>query len=164
MFHHGEEVGEDLGGVGFVGEAVPHGHVGETGQLFHDVLTEAAVFDAVVHTGEHAGGVGHGFLLADLGAAGKIGAVAALIVDGGLEGAAGAGGGLFENEGDVLALEELGFAAGLAQSLEAGGEVEQAGQLFTGEVGDLEEVAVLEIHGKLLKRQKWSIMPTSSHL
>ena len=128
VFHHGEEIGEDLGGVGFVGEAVPHGHVGEAGQLFHDALAEAAVLDAVVHAGEHAGGIGHGFLLAYLGAAGKVGAVAALIVHGGLEGAAGAGGSLFEDEGDVLAGEELGFAASLAQGLEAGGEVEQAGQ------------------------------------
>ena len=32
----GEEVGEDLGGVELVGQAVPDRHTGVAGQLFHD--------------------------------------------------------------------------------------------------------------------------------
>ena len=163
VFLHGEEVRKDLRGVGFIGQAVPHGYVGEAGQLFHDVLAEAAVFDAVVHAGQHAGGIGHGFLLPYLRAAGQVGGVAALVEERHFEDAARAGGGLLEDEGHVLAREELGFSTGAAGLFEIGGEVEQVGQLFAGEVGNLEEVAVFEIHGST-PYQKWSIMLTSSHL
>ncbi len=66
VFHHGEEVGEDLGGVELVGEAVPYWHASIFGQFFNDVLTEATVLDAVEHTTQHAGGVLHRFLDTDL--------------------------------------------------------------------------------------------------
>ena len=41
MLPDGEEVGEDLGGVELVGQAVPHRHTGIAGQLFHDALAVA---------------------------------------------------------------------------------------------------------------------------
>ena len=66
MFLHGEEVSEDLCGVELVGEAVPNGNTSVFGQFFNDVLTEATVLDAVEHTTQHAGGVSHRFLDADL--------------------------------------------------------------------------------------------------
>ena len=64
-------------------------------QLFHDALTEAAVFDAVIQAAEHAGRVGNGFLFADLGAGRvEISNVHAEVVRGHLKGAARAGRGL----------------------------------------------------------------------
>ena len=37
---------------------------------FHQFLTKAPVLDAVIHSSQHPGGIGNGFLLAHLGAAG----------------------------------------------------------------------------------------------
>ncbi len=59
----GEEVGQDLGGVELVGQAVPHRHPGVVGQVLHDLLAVAAVLDAVKHAAQHPGGVGDGLLL-----------------------------------------------------------------------------------------------------
>ena len=64
MLPDGEEVGEDLGGVELVGQAVPHRHTGVAGQLFHDALAVAAVLDAIEHPAQHPGGVGDGLLFA----------------------------------------------------------------------------------------------------
>lgn len=59
----GEEVGQDLGGVELVGQAVPDRHTGVVGEVFHDLLAVAAVFDAVEHPAQHPGGVGDGLFL-----------------------------------------------------------------------------------------------------
>lgn len=59
----GEEVGQDLGGVELVGQAVPHRNTGIVRQLFHDLLAVATVLDAVKHPSQHPGGIGDGLLL-----------------------------------------------------------------------------------------------------
>ena len=132
----GEEVGQNLGGVELVGQAVPHGHPGVVGQVFHDLLAVAAVLDAVKHAAQHPGGVGDGLLLADLAARGvQVGHFHAQIVSGDLKAAAGAGGGLFKDQGDVLARQLVVVAdAGLFLGLEVGGEVQQLLDLGRGVV------------------------------
>ena len=54
---HGQHVGQDLGRVELVGQAVPDRHAGVVGQRLDDLLVEAAVLDAVVEPAEHARGV-----------------------------------------------------------------------------------------------------------
>ena len=62
--------------------------------------------------------------MTDLGTGGlQVGYVCALVVSANLEGAAGTSGGLFEDQGDVLALEVLDLAAFLLSSLELSGQV-----------------------------------------
>ena len=68
MFAHGEHIGQHLRGVEFIGEAVEHRHAGIGRQFFHHRLTVAAVFDAVIHAPQHAGGVFHAFFVANLAA------------------------------------------------------------------------------------------------
>lgn len=103
MLPDGEEVGEDLGGVELVGQAIPHRHTGVVGQLFHDALAVAAVLDAVEHPAQHPGGVGDGLLFADLAARRvEVGDFHAQVVGGDLKAAAGAGGGLLEDEAMFL--------------------------------------------------------------
>ena len=63
MLPDGEEVGEDLGGVELVGQAVPDRHPRIAGEVLYDLLAVAAVLDAVEHPAQHAGGVGDGLLL-----------------------------------------------------------------------------------------------------
>ena len=43
MLLQGQEIGQDLGGVVFVGQAVPDRHLGGVGQLLHNSLAVAAV-------------------------------------------------------------------------------------------------------------------------
>ena len=70
VLDHGEHVAQDLGRVELVRQAVVHGHAGVLTQLLDDVLAETAVLDGVVDLTEHAGGVLHRLLVADLRAVG----------------------------------------------------------------------------------------------
>ena len=78
---HGEEVGEHLGGVPLVGQAVVDRHVGVLGQLLHGRLRLAAELDRVEHPRQHPGGVGGRLLVPDLrGRRVEVGDVRALVV------------------------------------------------------------------------------------
>ena len=148
VFPDGQEVGKDLGGVELVGQAVPDRNTGVMGQVFHDLLPIAAVLDAVKHPAQHPGGVGNGFLFADLAARRvKVGDLHAQIVSGDLKAAAGAGGGLFKDQGDVLAGQLLIVAdAGLFPGLQVSGQIEQLLDLGRGVVQKLQKTAIFQTH------------------
>ena len=136
MLPDGEEVGQDLGGMELVGQAVPHRDARVAGQIFHDLLAVAPVLDAVKHAAQHPGGVGNGLLFADLAAGGiKVGHFHAQIVCGHLKTAAGAGGGLFKDQGNVFARKLVIVAdAGLLFCFQVGGKVQQFLHLGRGVV------------------------------
>ena len=141
VFAHGKEVGQDLGGVEFVGQAVEYRHTGVTRQFFDDFLSVAPVFDAVEHPAQHAGGVFDAFFVADLAAARfEVGYARALVACGHFKGAAGAGGGFFKDQRDVFAAQALGFAAGFFGGFQFGGQIEQGVDLVGGEIGEFEQV------------------------
>ncbi|MNN07476.1 hypothetical protein D3C81_1203020 [compost metagenome] len=143
---HGQHVGDHLGGVVFVGQAVEHRNTGELGQFFDDFLLEATVLDGVVHAPEHAGGVLHAFLVADLrGVRVDVGDIGALVIGGHFEGAAGAGRGFFEDQRDVVAFQVLLLGAGVLGALEVAGQVQQVAQLAGGVVFQAEQVAVVNV-------------------
>ena len=143
----GEEVSQDLGGMELIGQAVPHRHTGVVGKVFHDLLAIAAVLDAVEHAAQHTGSVGDGLLLADLAAGRvKVGHFHAQIVGSDLEAAAGAGGGLLEDKGNVLAAQSIVADAGLFLCLQVGGEVKQTFDLFGSVIEKLQKAAVRKIH------------------
>ena len=116
------------------------------GQVGDELLREAAVLDAVVHAPQDLGGVLDRFLLAHL-AVGQEGGVAALVPAGRLEGAAGAGAGLVEDEDDVLAVEEVAADAGALLGLEVGGQVEHIADLFGAEILEGKETSSFEVDG-----------------
>ena len=135
MLPDGEEVGKDLGGVELVGQAVPHRHTGVVRQLFHDLLAVATVLDAVKHPSQHPGGIGDGFLFANLAAGGvQIGHLHAQIMGGYLKAAAGAGGGLFKDQGDVLAPQLVVPDTGLLFGFQVSGQLQQLPDLGRGVV------------------------------
>ena len=110
----GQKVRQDLSGVELIGQAVEHRHPGVLGQLLHDGLLKSPVLDAVIHPAQHPGSVGDGLLDADLGAGrAQVGGPHAQVLGGHLKGAASAGGGLFKDEGHILALQQLVGHAGL---------------------------------------------------
>ena len=125
--------------MGLIGQAVPHGHARVGGETLDDLLVVAAVLDAVVEAAEDLGGVDHRFLLAHLGGLGvEEGDVRALVVSGDFERAAGAGRGLFEQQHDVLAGEQVAADAGALFGLEVSGG---------GEVLQGQERAAFQING-----------------
>ena len=153
VLHEGENVGQRLGGVVNVGQAVPDGNAGVGGETLDDLLVVAAVLDAVVEAAEDLGGVDHRFLLAHLGRLGiEEGDVRALVVSGDFERAAGAGRGLFEQQDDVLAGEQVAADAGALFGLEVSGEIEHVADLVGGEVLQRQERTAFQInrHGIVL--------------
>jgi len=116
-----------------VGQAVPHRDPRIAGQIFHDLLAVAPVLDAVKHAAQHPGGVGNGLLFADLAARRvQISHLHAQVVGSHFKAAAGAGGGLFKDQGNVLAMELVVGDAGLLFGLEVCGQVEQLFDLGGG--------------------------------
>src|SRR6478735_3978023 len=108
-------------------------------------VTRAAVLDAVVEAAEHARGVLGRLLVAHLRADRvEVGRARPLVGRGDLEGAARAGRGLGEEQGDVLAGEASLLAALPLGGLELGGEVEQRPELVGRQVGLLEQVPAVE--------------------
>src|SRR3546814_8649867 len=85
-------------------------------------------------------------LVADLGAAGtQVGDGRSLVVSGDLESAAGAGGGLLEDQRDRPTAEPWHLGAGVLGGLEVGREPEEVLPLLGGEVELLQEAAVAQV-------------------
>ena len=83
---HGQHVGQHLSGVELVGQTVENRYTGVFPELLDHLLAVPAVLDRVVHPAQHAGGVLHGLLVADLrGRRIDVGDVGALVVGGHLE-------------------------------------------------------------------------------
>ena len=79
----------------------------------------------------------------------------ALVKAGDFKGAAGAGRGFLENQGDVFAAKARGFAARFFRRLEGGGAVEQVEDGFTRVVGEFEQATVFPvIHGVLRGKRR----------
>lgn len=130
-----------------IGEAVVDGNARIVAELFDHLLREAAVFDRVVHLAEHAGGVLDAFLVADLRGRGiKEGRAGALVVSSNLKGAARAGGGLFEDERNVLADKSARFRPHALGLLEVDGEINEIVDLSRRVVNETEKAAAAKIH------------------
>ena len=146
LLAHGEDVGKCLGGVELIRQAVPHGNTGLLGEFLDNLLVGATILDAVVHTAEHAGGILDGLLLAHLRRTGiEIGHTHAEVHGTDLEGAAGARGGLFKQQDDVLALEVAVRGARALQRLEVSGELQQVLDFLGREVEKLEKMTTGKI-------------------
>ena len=127
MLPDGEEICQNLGGMKFVGQTVPHGNTGVFGQSFRDLLIKSPVFDTVKHPAQHPGGIGNGLLLAHLGALGiQIDRMHAKIGCCNLECAAGTGAGLLKHQGDGLAFTKPVGDTRLFLCLQLGGKLQQS--------------------------------------
>ena len=148
VLHQRQDIGKRLRRVVDVGQAVPHGNARVGGKPLDDLLVVAAVLDAVVEAAEDLGGVDHRFLLAHLGGLGiEEGDVRALVVSGDFERAAGAGRGLFKQQHDVLAGEQVAADAGALFGLEVSGEIEHIADLVGSEVFQRQERTAFQIYG-----------------
>ena len=148
VLHHGQEVGQQLGGMELVRQAVPDRHAGVLRKLLDHDLAEAPVLDPLVVATEDAGGVLDRLLLPHLAAGrAEIGDVGALVECGNLEGAARARRVLLEDQGDVLAPEALLLSPRVSSLLELEREIEQEAKLPGGEVELLEEAPVAKVDG-----------------
>jgi len=75
----------------------------------------------------------------------EIGHAGALVVGGRLEGAARAGGGFFEDQGDVPAFETRLLGTGFFGFLQVRRQLQQVAYLFRTEVQELEKMSVAKI-------------------
>ena len=123
-----------------VRQAVPHRHTGPLGKILHHGLLVAPVLDAVKEPAQHLGAVLQRFLFAHLGRTGvQIGDMSALLGGRYLKGTAGAGGGLFKQQDDVLALHGGGADACPPLGLQVVAQIQKIPDLRRGEVGQGEK-------------------------
>jgi hypothetical protein len=98
MLDEGEDVGEDLAGVVFVGQAVDHRHPRVAGEALDDLLLEGADHDDVAHARDHLRRVLHRLAAPELRVARiEVDRRTAELVHAGLEGQARARAGLLED-------------------------------------------------------------------
>ena len=134
----------------FIGQAVPHRDLCIFCQIFHDLLSVSAVLDSVKHACQNTRCIRNTFLLTDLGSAGiQICGRHTEVVCGDLKSAAGAGAGLFKDQGDVFSLAVTVCDPLFLFLLEVGGEVDQAENLFGGIVKKFQEVSVFKVYHSL---------------
>ena len=127
-----------------VRQAVPHRHTGPLGKILHHGLLVAPVLDAVKEPAQHLGAVLQRFLFAHLGGASvQIGDMGALLGGRYLKRTAGAGGGLFKQQDDVLALHGGGADACPPLGLQVMAQIQQIAKFLRGEVGQGEKAAAL---------------------
>ena len=82
----------------------------------------------------------------------EVGDLRALVERTHFEGAAGAGGGFFKDQGDVFPDQGLFFASGFFGGLQLDGEIDQVLDLRRGVVQQFQEVVVFQVngHGEIL--------------
>ena len=129
-----------------IGQAIPHRNTGIAGKILNNGLLEAAVLNAVEHAAEDLRGVGEGLLFAHLGG-GRIeeSDAHAEIACADLEGAAGAGRGLFKEQDDLLAGKPLMLNAVVLHALELGSEVKEIVDFVRGEVQKSKEASAANV-------------------
>ena len=144
---NGEEVRQNLGGMGLVGQAVEHGNSGVAGQFLYPRLLKAAVLDAVIHPAQYPGGVGNGLLHADLRGGGiQEGGAHAQIPGGNLKGTASTGGILLKDQSHVFPLQIAVGNPGFLFRLQIGGGVQKLLDLGGRKVHQLQKMSVI-FHG-----------------
>ena len=129
----------------FVCQAVPHGNRRIFRQLLHNGLAIAAVLNAVINAGENPCRVSDAFLLSNLRAGGiQISAVHSKIRCRHLKGTAGAGGGLFKNQGNMLALADLMRNPRLFLGLQFRCKIYKTLNFLIGKVQQLQEISAFQ--------------------
>ena len=146
-----QKVSQNLGGVELIGQAIPYRYGGILGQLVHNLLAIAAVLNAVKHAAQHLGGVGNGFLFADLAARWiQIGGAHAQVVGSNLKGAAGAGRSFFKDQRNVFAAQYIVQNACLLFGFQLGGKVHQICNFFRGVIQKGQKISAFQVHGVFL--------------
>jgi hypothetical protein len=118
-----------------VRQSVIDRHARKSGKLLGDLLAEPPIFDRIVHAAEHAGGVLHRFLVADMAATGaKNGDMRTLIVGRDLKAGAGPRRVLLEDQGDVPPRQTRLFGAGNLRCFELRRQLQQNADFSRREV------------------------------
>ena len=127
-----QHVGEHLRRVELVRETIPDRHIAVLCKLLYEILAEAAVLDAVVHTAQHACGIRDRLLAADLRTGrSEVSRAHAQVGRRHLEGAARSRRVLLEDQGDVLTREARPvqglswLRTGLLLRLQTGSHIEE---------------------------------------
>mmetsp|Transcript_11759 Transcript_11759/g.27449 ORF Transcript_11759/g.27449 Transcript_11759/m.27449 type:complete len:631 (-) Transcript_11759:1616-3508(-) len=151
VLDEGEQIGKDLAGVVFVGQAVDDRHARVRREALDLALLEGADHHQVDHAADDAGRVLHRLGPAELAVArGEMDDRAAHLVHAGLETHTGARGCLLEDHGQRAVLQRLVLLVVLEAALDDGGAVEQVGVFLGAQVLELQVMAhqsVTRLHG-----------------
>jgi hypothetical protein len=143
---HGHQVGQHLGRVRLVGQAVPHRNLRMGGQLLHHALVKAPVLDAIEHASQHPRGVLERLLVAHLRTHWvDVGHMATLVVHRHLKSAAGAGGSFLKNQRNVAALKLLALGALRLGRFEFHRQIDQVADLGGAKVLQVQQAAVVQV-------------------
>jgi hypothetical protein len=141
MLDEGEDVGEDLAGMVFVGQAVDHRHPRVAGEALDDRLLIGADHDDVAHARDHLGGVLHRFAAPELRIAGiEVDRRAAELVHASLEGEARARAGLLEDHHQRAVLQGPMALVGLEAGLDDARALEDVVEFLAREILELQEM------------------------
>ena len=139
--------GDCLARMVVIGQGVHDRHAAVFGELFHQVLLEAADYDGVHPAAKATGDVLDAFALAKTDRiGGEQYGVAAELVHAHLESGDSSQRGLFEEHGDVLAVQTVGHLAGVDFRLEARGNIDSFQDFFFAPVHEAEEMLVAINH------------------
>src|SRR3990167_241775 len=149
VLDEGEDVGQDLAGVEFVGQAVDDGHTRMLRKTLDLGLLEGADHHQVHHAADDLGAVFNRLGVAELAVArGQVHHAAAKLVHARLKAHARARAGLLENHGQRAVNQRVVLLVGLEFLLDQRGALEQVGVFVGGEVVELQIV----FHGCLAWR------------
>src|SRR5450830_55994 len=138
----GEDVGQDLAGMEFVGQAVDDGHARVLGETLDLVLAIGADHHQVDHAADHLGTVFDGFGAAQLAVAGgQVNHRATQLVHAGFEAHPCAGAGLLEDHGQRAVGQRVVFLVGLELLLDDGGALQQVRVFVGAQILELQVVA-----------------------
>ena len=141
VLDEGEDVGQDLAGVKFVGQAVDHRHARILGKALDLVLAKGADHDQIGHAADDAGAVLDGLGAAQLAVIGRqVDDAAAQLVHARFKADAGACAGLFKNHGQGAIHQGVVLFVGFEFLFNQRGAGEQVVVLGSGEVGKLQVV------------------------
>ena len=141
---NGHEIGQNLCGVVGVRQTVPHRYAGPFRKVLHNGLLIAPVLDAVKEPSQHLGRILQRLLFPHLGGiCVQIRHMGALLRGRHLKGAAGAGGRLFKQQYDVLALHGGLADARTPLGFQIVAEVQQIAQLAGGKIRQRQKAPAL---------------------
>ena len=147
MFANGQKIGKHLRRMKFVGQAVPDRNLGVLREFFNDVLSEAAVFDAVKHGGKNSRGIRDRLFLSDLGARRiKVSRSHAEIVRADFKCASGARACFLENQGNILPAQAVNSNSLFLLILEICGKIYKILYLLCRKIKKFQKISAFQIY------------------
>ena len=146
MFLDREKIGEDLGRVVGIGQAVPYRHAAEAGKFLDDGLLETSELDPVEHASQDPGRILDVFLVPELDVVlAQVLGVGSLVDAGDGEGATRTCRGFFEDQGDVFSGQAIPPDPHALLCFQVCRKLQEISDLLGGEILQCQEAAAFQV-------------------